>query len=168
MRLDVRYEASAAHQLSAGVPEGHKCRRLHGHRYVITVTLIGDINPETGMLLEYSEIDDRVRGVLGFVDHRFINMLGFEARTENNPGQALNSAYPLLVCAVPIRDLKIVEEELAAKVRENSTVENLQRWFEAELKHRFPRHSRQVGAKSFLDPQVYSVRIEENSRSGVE
>lgn len=163
MRLDVRYEASAAHQLSAGVPEGHKCRRLHGHRYVITVTLIGDINPETGMLLEYSEIDDRVRGVLGFVDHRFINLLGYEARVEFS-----DEAAQFVLVTRPIADLQLVEHNLADAVRANSTVENLQRWFEAELKHRFPRHNRQVGAKSFLDPQVYSVRIEENSRSGVE
>lgn len=163
MRLDVRYEASAAHQLSAGVPEGHKCRRLHGHRYVITVTLIGDLNPETGMLMEYGDIDDRVRGVLGFVDHRFINMLGLEARVDIDP----TTAFPVIVSG-PIADLKLMEEDLAAKVRENSTVENLQRWFEAELKHRFPRENLRVGVGAFLSPQVYSVRIEENSRSGVE
>lgn len=161
MRLDVRYEASAAHQLSAGVPEGHKCRRLHGHRYVITVTLIGDINPETGMLLEYSEIDARVAKVMQFVDHRFLNFLGEEARVQL--GEISD-----IVTRLPIAGAEILEPALAAKVRENSTVEHLQAWFEAELKHHFPRINRKVGALSFLDPQVYSVRIEENSRSGVE
>lgn len=163
MRLDVRYEASAAHQLSSGVPVGHKCRRLHGHRYVITVTIIGDINPDTGMLLEYGEIDARVAKVMRFVDHRFLNALGEEACVATDP------TTPFDILAIgPIEGEPLLETALAAKVRENSTVEHLQAWFAAELAHHFPRVNRLVGAKSFLDPQVYSVRIEENSRSGVE
>jgi 6-pyruvoyl-tetrahydropterin synthase len=160
MRLERRYEAEAAHQLTAGVPEGHPCRRLHGHRYVITVTIVGDVDPSTGMLLEYAEIDRRVNEALFYVDHRFLNDLG-------GPEQAM-----------PLRDqfgrdmgtvaLPVKEPELAAKVRQNSTVENLVTWFIAELKHRFPRTDTQVGVLSFLSPQVYAVRIEEDSRSAVE
>ena len=44
MRLERTYEAEAAHQLSAGVPDGHPCKRLHGHRYIFTVTIIGDVD----------------------------------------------------------------------------------------------------------------------------
>ena len=163
MRLERRYHAEAAHQLSAGVPEGHPCRRLHGHRYIITVTIIGDVNPETGMLLEYADIDARVAGVLGFVDHRFTNMLGFEARVGTTPP----GGFPVVMMK-PISDLRLVEEELAAKVRENSTVENLANWFKAELAHRFPRENLRVGPTSFLSPQVYAVRIEEDRDSVVE
>jgi 6-pyruvoyl-tetrahydropterin synthase len=155
MRLERKYEAEAAHQLTAGVPEGHPCRRLHGHRYEIWVTIIGDVNPETGMLLEYGEIDARVKEVLDLVDHRFINKLG-----QTDEGWSLiDSATGVVV---------VQEPELAAKVRQNSTVENLVAWFKAELSHRFPRTNLKVGPLSFLDAQVYSVRIKEDSRSAVE
>lgn len=173
MRLTRKYEAEAAHQLSAGVPEGHPCRRLHGHRYEIWVTIIGDVNPETGMLLEYNEIDERVEEVLDLVDHRFINMLGFDISLTTMWGMIEDSlGAPLKAPPVAIRtkslDFEFKEPDLAAKVRENSTVEHLAQWFIAELKHRFPRTDTKVGPTSFLSPQVYAVRIREDSRSEVE
>jgi 6-pyruvoyl-tetrahydropterin synthase len=160
MHLERRYEAEAAHQLSAGVPEGHPCRRLHGHRYVFTVIIGGDVHPDTGMILEYADVDARVMGVLGFIDHRFTNMLGFEARVVTSG----HSDLPVIT-SDPIPGLRLVEEELAEKVRENSTVENLGAWFVAELKHRFPRDTLKVGPSSLRAPHVACVRIEEDSRS---
>lgn len=151
MRLIRQYEAEAAHQLSAGLPDGHPCMRLHGHRYEIEVTIIGDINPATGMLMEYGEIDSRVNTVLGFIDHRFINMLGHNVVLAGST-----------LVMKPLGGLNCVD--LAAKVRENSTVENLAKWFISELRCHFnePRH---VGG---LAAQVYMVRIKEDSRSSFE
>jgi hypothetical protein len=60
------------------------------------------------------------------------------------------------------------EEKLAAKVRENSTVEYLADWFIAELAHRFPRQRRKVGPLTLVEPYVFSVRIEEDSGHVVE
>jgi hypothetical protein len=96
-------------------------------------------------------------------DHRFLNMLGEEASVTTDPTTPFT-----IIASGPIEGAVINAPTLAAKVRENSTVENLREWFEAELRHRFPRENFRVGASSFLSPQVYAVRIEENSRSGVE
>jgi 6-pyruvoyl tetrahydropterin synthase/QueD family protein len=162
MRLEREYVAEIAHQLSAGVPEGHPCRRLHGHRYEIVVTIIGDVNPETGMILEYAEIDRRVHEVFDLLDHRFINFLGEEAAVTTDP------TTPFAIVATrPIEGARILEPALAAKVRENSTIENVKLWFEAELKHRFPRKNFMVGKTSFQDPTVYTVEIKEDPRSSV-
>lgn len=139
MRVECHYRAPAAHRLTAGVPEGHKCRRLHGHNYEITVTIIGPHDPETGMLMEFSEIDSRVRHVLDHIDHRDLNALG-------------EGATPIL------------ETELAAKVRANPTAENLAKWFCAELQLFFDG-ARRVGG---MIPQVYAVRIEEEPGMAVE
>lgn len=144
MRLERKYEAEAAHRLTAGVPEGHPCRRLHGHRYIITVTIIGDVNPETGMLLEYAAIDERVRKVLDLVDHRDLNDLAGHSGAQ--------------ICC----------PSEACLVTQNPTVENLAAWFKAELSTFFPRTNFKVGPLSLQEPQVYAVRIEEDSRSAVE
>jgi hypothetical protein len=45
----------AAHYLP-GVPEGHKCRRLHGHSYAVTVELRNDELDQAGMVLDYGEV----------------------------------------------------------------------------------------------------------------
>lgn len=52
---DIKFDC--AHMLSNY--EG-KCANLHGHTYHGTVTLEGDVNPETGMLLDYNTIKNAV------------------------------------------------------------------------------------------------------------
>ena len=46
---DIKFDC--AHMLSDYVG---KCANLHGHTYHGTVTLNGDVNPETGMLMDYN------------------------------------------------------------------------------------------------------------------
>lgn len=163
MRLECKYAVQAAHQLTAGVPENHPCRRLHGHRYNIAVTIIGDINPDTGMLLEYEQIDERVWEVLKRIDHHNLAHLGLKVDVRGEPWP-LNTNDPNENRLNP----DIREPALAARVRVNSTVEHLALWLKAELTHRFPRVDTRVGALSFLSPQVYSVRIEEDADHTVE
>lgn len=71
---DIKFDC--AHMLSNY--EG-KCANLHGHTYHGTVTLEGDINPETGMLLDYNTIKD----VVDVFDHAII----FSATGERNPAE---------------------------------------------------------------------------------
>ena len=54
LQRDFRFEA--AHFLPA-VPPSHKCARMHGHSYALTVTLEGDVDPATGWLIDFAEID---------------------------------------------------------------------------------------------------------------
>lgn len=67
-----KYRFAAAHYLPRA-PEGHKCRHLHGHSYEIEVAVRGDVDPETGWLIDYGEIDKRVRPVVAELDHRTLN-----------------------------------------------------------------------------------------------
>ena len=46
------------------------CAHLHGHSYLLYVTLHGPIDPETGMVLNFRDVKRRVRDrVLGRLDH---------------------------------------------------------------------------------------------------
>src|SRR5882724_8346352 len=45
----------AAHRLP-NVPEGHKCQRLHGHSYRVTVHVSGPVDPATGMVMDFADI----------------------------------------------------------------------------------------------------------------
>lgn len=60
---DIKFDC--AHMLSNY--EG-KCSNLHGHTYHGTVTLEGNVNPETGMLLDYN----RIKEVVDVFDHAII------------------------------------------------------------------------------------------------
>ena len=67
---DYRFEA--AHHLPK-VPEEHKCKRVHGHSYRVSITLEGEIDPEMGWLMDFAEIDEHVEPVIGKLDHRLLN-----------------------------------------------------------------------------------------------
>jgi 6-pyruvoyltetrahydropterin/6-carboxytetrahydropterin synthase len=69
------FRFEAAHSLP-NAPEGHKCRRVHGHSYRIDVHVAGEVDPNTGWLMDYAEIKQIVEPVIEELDHRFLNDVG--------------------------------------------------------------------------------------------
>jgi 6-pyruvoyltetrahydropterin/6-carboxytetrahydropterin synthase len=83
-RLSRTYEIQAAHHLS-GVPESHKCSRLHGHTYVVTVTIEGGhLDEKTGFVVgcDFADLDRLVEQLI-FVDldHQYLNTVGGQFAT---------------------------------------------------------------------------------------
>jgi len=51
-----------------------KCSRLHGHTYTLDVTIEGPVDPETGMILNYFDLDKIVKPIVdGQLDHQNLN-----------------------------------------------------------------------------------------------
>lgn len=72
VRLTREFTFEAAHHLPRA-PEGHKCRRLHGHSFRVEVTVEGDVDPATGWFLDYGVIRDAVEPVRSKLDHYCLN-----------------------------------------------------------------------------------------------
>jgi len=74
MRLehDVRFEA--AHWLPR-VPEGHRCRRVHGHSYKVTAVVEGPVDAESGWVVDYAEVEAALLPAVRALDHRLLNEL---------------------------------------------------------------------------------------------
>lgn len=67
------YELSCAHHLPM-MPEGHKCRRPHGHNYRIEITVAGKPDPEKGLFIDFYDLDEIVRAcIIDPIDHRNLN-----------------------------------------------------------------------------------------------
>jgi 6-pyruvoyltetrahydropterin/6-carboxytetrahydropterin synthase len=66
MRLSKQFRFEASHQL-----HNHpgKCSNLHGHSWILTVTIEGEIDPETGMVRDYGDIKDNVQPIVDQLDH---------------------------------------------------------------------------------------------------
>ncbi len=45
----------------------------HGHNYVLEVTVTGNIDPETGMVINLVDLDRILHEVIDPLDHRFLN-----------------------------------------------------------------------------------------------
>lgn len=71
MQISCEFHYDSAHWLPL-VREGHKCGRLHGHTYQLTVIVDGPIN-DVGWVMDFADIKDQVRPWLARLDHRLIN-----------------------------------------------------------------------------------------------
>ena len=71
-RLSRDYRFEAAHFLPK-VPEGHKCARMHGHSYLVVVTIEGEIDPELGWVMDFAAIDEHVLPLIRALDHQVLN-----------------------------------------------------------------------------------------------
>lgn len=67
------YVIQASHRLP-NVPPGHKCGRLHGHTYELTVALTGRCEPTLGWVMDFAMLDAIVNtSVVALLDHRHLN-----------------------------------------------------------------------------------------------
>ena len=68
-----QYRFAAAHHL----PEHNgKCRRPHGHNYLVEVEVSGPLQPSgssTGMVLDFSDLDTIVQPLVDQIDHTDLN-----------------------------------------------------------------------------------------------
>ena len=67
---ELRFEA--AHLLPK-VPEGHKCRRLHGHSYKVEVAVRGPVDEDAGWFIDFDEILAAWQPLHDQLDHRYLN-----------------------------------------------------------------------------------------------
>ncbi len=54
---------------------GGKCENVHGHNYRVEVTVRGERLDSTGLLVDFVELKRVTKGVMEYLDHRFINDL---------------------------------------------------------------------------------------------
>lgn len=106
IRIYKDFHFDAAHWLPR-VPEGHKCRCLHGHTYHVRVWCSGPLD-ERGFVVDYAEIGNEALRLLNEVDHRCLNELpGLENPTTERLAQwfwdRLKPALPRL-CSVEVRE----------------------------------------------------------------
>ncbi len=72
MDIYKQFTFEAAHLLPNAPPE-HKCRRLHGHSYRVTVVVSAEVGAETGWVMDFSEIKAAFAACKDTLDHRYLN-----------------------------------------------------------------------------------------------
>ncbi len=72
MEIYKEFVIEAAHRLP-NVPEGHKCARLHGHSWRITLHVAGPVGADTGWILDFADIKRAFDPLYEQLDHRYLN-----------------------------------------------------------------------------------------------
>jgi len=68
------FHFEAAHHLP-NTPDGHKCRRMHGHNYRVDVHILGPVDPQAGWVMDFGRFKAIVKPVIDTMDHRLLNDL---------------------------------------------------------------------------------------------
>jgi 6-pyruvoyltetrahydropterin/6-carboxytetrahydropterin synthase len=72
VQLTKSFTFEAAHSLPT-FPEGHKCRRLHGHSFAVEVVVAGEVDPAMGYLVDYADIKTACKPIRKQLDHYYLN-----------------------------------------------------------------------------------------------
>jgi len=84
VRLSKTFHFEAAHDLPT-FPEGHKCRRLHGHSFRFDVIVEGEVDPARGYLIDYGDIKKAAEPIVKQLDHYYLNEIeGLHNPTSEN------------------------------------------------------------------------------------
>jgi 6-pyruvoyltetrahydropterin/6-carboxytetrahydropterin synthase len=125
MQLTRVYHFSAAHRLAspgltaeANAQRYGMCARLHGHNYYVEVTVQGEPDPVTGMLIDIGHVDDVVaRQVLDHVDHQSLEVVPQLGGVITTGESLARSFWGLLAPALPAGTLARVAVVETAKNR---------------------------------------------------
>lgn len=84
MEIFKEFTFEAAHLLP-NVPQGHKCGRLHGHSYSITIYVSGPVGEHSGWIMDFADIKAAFKPAYDALDHRYLNDIsGLENPTSEN------------------------------------------------------------------------------------
>ncbi|MBU3728078.1 MAG: 6-carboxytetrahydropterin synthase [Phycisphaerales bacterium] len=72
VRLSKSFGFEAAHWLPC-FPEGHKCRRMHGHSFRVDVIVEGELDPSVGYLIDFADIKRATEPIERALDLRCLN-----------------------------------------------------------------------------------------------
>src|SRR5688572_4086069 len=78
------FTIEAAHRLP-NVPSGHKCSRLHGHSFRIELHVSGEVNAQSGWVMDFADLKAAFQPIFERLDHRYLNdIAGLENPTSEN------------------------------------------------------------------------------------
>ena len=72
MRVYKEFTFEAAHLLPSAAP-GHPNARVHGHSFRVRVTVDGEPNDETGVVVHFDDLGAAMEDARAALDHRFLN-----------------------------------------------------------------------------------------------
>ena len=80
-RLTKEFRFEAAHTLPS-LPEGHKCRKMHGHSFKVEISVEGAVDEEIGWVYDHKQISLAMEPLLAELDHGYLNDIeGLESPT---------------------------------------------------------------------------------------
>lgn len=72
MKIFKKFTFDSAHFLP-NVPDGHKCKNIHGHTYHLTAFFEGDLDEHLQWVLDFGEVKKVIKPIIDSIDHKLLN-----------------------------------------------------------------------------------------------
>ncbi|MEN9448565.1 MAG: hypothetical protein RJA25_1855 [Bacteroidota bacterium] len=72
MEIYKEFRFEAAHFLP-NVGDNHPCKNIHGHSYRVKLSINGELDPEIGWVMDFTDIKDVFTPILNQLDHSMLN-----------------------------------------------------------------------------------------------
>ncbi len=72
MEIYKDFTFEAAHVLP-NVPAGHKCGRLHGHSFNVRLYISGEVDSQSGWIMDFGDIKAIFKPIYDRLDHYYLN-----------------------------------------------------------------------------------------------
>lgn len=118
MKISKAFTFEASHQLPQ---HPGKCKRLHGHSWVLTVSVHGRINPDTGMVMDFTDLKREVQPLILALDH-----------------EHLGNGYAMVSRGDGLLERKHLPSTVPGLTLQNPTSEELLWWIADHLPHSLP------------------------------
>ena len=84
MEIFKEFTFEAAHHLP-NVPDGHKCKRLHGHSFRVRLYIEGPMQEDVGWIMDFADLKAAFKPLYERLDHHYLNEIpGLENPTSEN------------------------------------------------------------------------------------
>jgi 6-pyruvoyltetrahydropterin/6-carboxytetrahydropterin synthase len=81
MLITKKFTFDSAHKLN---DYQGKCKNLHGHTYTLNITVEGEIDQATGMVIDFYKLNEIVKSkVVNLLDHTYLNDIIKQPTAEN-------------------------------------------------------------------------------------
>lgn len=112
MEICKTFDFEAAHHLP-NVPAGHKCARLHGHSFRVSVHVTGPVGEHSGWVMDFADIKTAFDPIVQRLDHYYLNEIeGLENPTSENLARWI---WKRLKPALPMMSKLVVHETCTSK-----------------------------------------------------
>lgn len=72
MEIWKEFTFEAAHRLP-NLPDGHKCKRLHGHSFRVRIYVEADLDPQLAWVVDFADIKAAFKPIQKQLDHDYLN-----------------------------------------------------------------------------------------------
>jgi 6-pyruvoyltetrahydropterin/6-carboxytetrahydropterin synthase len=72
MKISQAFTFEAAHRLP-NVPREHRCHRMHGHSYRVEIRVEGPVDPHTGFVIDFFDVEAAFGPLRERLDHHCLN-----------------------------------------------------------------------------------------------